>query len=68
MILHSSSAFFVELRWLIIDQPKRVHHLTLIFAISEAFIENESRILINFTIITNQIKLDYTLQTPFQMC
>ena len=36
------------------DPPKRVHHLTLIFAISGLFIENESRFLINFTIITDQ--------------
>lgn len=56
-----------------LDPPKRVHNLTLIFAISGLFIENESRFLINFTIITYQLKFSCTLRTSshvleYQMC
>lgn len=34
-----------------LDSPKCVHHLTLNFAISRLFIENECRCLINFSIL-----------------
>lgn len=46
-----------------LDSPKLVHHLTLIFAISDLFLEIERRFLINFTIITYQLKFKYTLGT-----
>lgn len=34
-----------------LDPSKRVHHLTRIFAILSWFFENDSRLLINFTIL-----------------
>lgn len=35
-----------------LDSPKLVHHISFIYAISDWFIENESRFLINFKVIT----------------
>lgn len=43
-----------------LDPPKRVHNLTLIFAISGYDMENESRFLINFIINTSKFKLKIT--------
>lgn len=54
------------------DPPKSVHHLTLIFASSGLFIENNERFLHNFAMITYQVKLNYSLRTPhvfkYQRC
>lgn len=51
-----------------LDLPKRVHHLTLIFAISSWFIESFSRFLINFTINTYHVECNKSLQTSYNMC
>lgn len=49
-----------------LDPPKRVYNLTLIFAISDWFIENESSFfLINFTIITSQVKFNDNSRTSY---
>lgn len=45
------------------DPLKRFHRLILIFPISSLFIENESRFLIKFTIITYHLKFIYSLRT-----
>lgn len=53
------------------DQPKRVNHLTLPFAIlniSGMFIENEGRFWINLTISTDQLKFNYVLWTSSHTC
>lgn len=51
-----------------IHPPERAHHLTLIFAISSWFIENESKFLINLTIIAYRVKLNFSLRTLYNTC
>lgn len=48
-----------------LDAQKRVHHPTLVFAISRFFSKNESRIFIYCTIITHHVKFNYSLQTSY---
>lgn len=51
-----------------VDPPKRVHRLTLIFAISGLLIENNSRFLFNFTTITYQLKNSVIPQGHHHAC
>lgn len=44
-----------------LDPTKRVHHLTLIFAILGWYIENKSRFFTKFRIITYQLNISYSL-------
>lgn len=48
--------------------PKRVRHLTLIFAISSWIIENERMFLILISIIINRVKFNYSLRTTYRLC
>lgn len=50
-----------------LDQKKRIHKLTLIFAILRWLIEKR-RVLINYAIITYQLKFQFSLQTSSHMC